>query len=163
MNRSSPLATGLSISENRALVKAYERSIIGEGSLFTIPQIIEWLTSFRNEIEVRVEPTQFSKLTQWDYKKEKGEYHHISGGFFQIKGISVQTNYGFVENWQQPIINQSEIGLLGIISKEISGTLHFLMQAKIEPGNYNIVQISPTLQATRSNYLRKHKGRPPHI
>ena len=35
------------------------------------------------------------------------------------------------------------------------------MQAKIEPGNINHVQISPTLQATKSNYLRLHKGATP--
>lgn len=36
------------------------------------------------------------------------------------------------------------------------------MQAKIEPGNMNCVQISPTLQATKSNYSRIHKGNSPH-
>ena len=36
-----------------------------------------------------------------------------------------------------------------------------LVQAKIEPGNINNVQLSPTLQATRSNYLQVHKGKKP--
>ena len=36
------------------------------------------------------------------------------------------------------------------------------MQAKIEPGNINIVQISPTFQATKSNYTTVHKGRKPY-
>ena len=36
--------------------------------------------------------------------------------------------------------------------------LHFLMQAKIEPGNVNRVQISPTIQATKSNFMRVHGG-----
>ena len=35
------------------------------------------------------------------------------------------------------------------------------MQAKIEPGNINLVQLSPTLQATRSNYTCVHKGKKP--
>ena len=33
------------------------------------------------------------------------------------------------------------------------------MQSKIEPGNINGIQISPTVQATESNYLRKHGGK----
>ena len=37
-----------------------------------------------------------------------------------------------------------------------------MMQAKIEPGNLNIVQLSPTLQATRSNYTRVHGGKSPN-
>ena len=36
------------------------------------------------------------------------------------------------------------------------------MQAKIEPGNINKVQISPTIQATKSNFLQKHGGRKPY-
>ena len=35
------------------------------------------------------------------------------------------------------------------------------MQAKIEPGNVNNVQLSPTLQATKSNYTRAHQGKSP--
>ena len=33
------------------------------------------------------------------------------------------------------------------------------MQAKIEPGNLNYVQLSPTIQATKSNYTQVHKGK----
>src|SRR3990167_8887293 len=40
----------------------------------------------------------------------------------------------------------------------MNGILYFLMQAKIEPGNINVVQLSPTLQATKSNYTQVHKG-----
>ena len=32
------------------------------------------------------------------------------------------------------------------------------MQAKVEPGNINSIQLSPTLQATRSNYTKAHGG-----
>ena len=78
--------------------------------------------------------------------------------FFSIDGIHIQTNYRDVSTWDQPIINQPEIGFLGFIVKKIQGVYHFLMQAKIEPGNLNVVQLSPTLQATRSNYTRVHKG-----
>jgi len=63
--------------------------------------------------------------------------------------------------YEQPIIIQPEIGYLGIICKEIDGVLNFLMQAKIEPGNVNCVQISPTIQATKSNFTRAHGGRLP--
>ena len=33
------------------------------------------------------------------------------------------------------------------------------MQAKIEPGNINKIQLSPTIQATKSNFTQKHGGR----
>ena len=50
---------------------------------------------------------------------------------------------------------------MGIITKEFKGVLYFLMQAKIEPGNVNCVQLSPTLQATKSNYTQTHAGKAP--
>ena len=38
------------------------------------------------------------------------------------------------------------------------------MQAKIEPGNINKIQISPTIQATKSNFTQKHGGaKPPYL
>ena len=65
---------------------------------------------------------------------------------------------------RQPVILQQEIGFLGIICQEIHGVMHFLMQAKIEPGNVNKIQISPTIQATKSNFTQKHGGaRPPYL
>ena len=46
---------------------------------------------------------------------------------------------------------------MGII-KNIK-TNKYLLQAKVEPGNINKIQISPTVQATKSNYLRIHGGK----
>ncbi len=73
----------------------------------------------------------------------------------------METNYANISKWKQPIINQPEIGYLGFITKDFNGILYFLVQAKVEPGNVNNVQLSPTLQATRSNYSQVHKGKVP--
>ena len=75
--------------------------------------------------------------------------------------MNIETNWGKIHNWQQPIIEQSEIGILGIITKKLNQKVYYLMQAKIEPGNINCVQLSPTLQATKSNYLQVHNGKKP--
>ena len=65
---------------------------------------------------------------------------------------------------RQPVIVQPEIGFLGIICCKFDGVMHFLMQAKIEPGNINKIQISPTIQATKSNFTQKHGGaKPPYL
>ncbi|MDH7568049.1 MAG: NDP-hexose 2,3-dehydratase family protein, partial [Armatimonadota bacterium] len=81
--------------------------------------------------------------------------------FFRVEGIRVETNFGPTPRWMQPIINQPEIGILGFLTQRIGGVLHFLVQAKMEPGNVNMLQISPTVQATRSNYTQVHGGSRP--
>ena len=45
--------------------------------------------------------------------------------------------------------------------KKINGVPHYLVNAKFEPGNYKLIQISPTLQATFSNISKAHKGNQP--
>jgi len=132
-----------------------------EGKFYSTEDVIKWLKRTKQKVKVKIERTGFSKLNNWDYDEKSGCIRHKTGGFFSIDGINVSTNWGGVNIWQQPIINQSEIGFLGIITKEFDGVLHFLMQAKIEPGNKNYVQLSPTLQATKSNFTQVQEGKKP--
>ena len=127
----------------------------------SIEEIKNWIDSRNKTVKVQVDSIPFSSLEGWE-TDENGTLKHVSGRFFSIEGIQVETDYGDIRKWTQPIINQPEIGYLGILTKEFNGILYFLMQAKIEPGNVNCVQISPTLQATKSNYLQIHKGLKPN-
>lgn len=120
----------------------------------------DWIQQRNREVQVDVKLIPFSEMDGW-YVDNDGNLKHNSGRFFTIQGIHVDTDFGANHSWDQPIINQPEIGYLGILTKEINGMLYFLMQAKIEPGNVNCVQISPTLQATKSNYTQVHKGKKP--
>lgn len=141
-------------------ISLFLKSLLDRGnSLNTTAHALQWTREQNEKVEVKVDQIPFSKLESW--KLTDDSLHHASGKFFSIDGIDVQTNAGNIHHWQQPIINQPEIGYLGFITKEFNGVLHFLMQAKIEPGNINYVQLSPTLQATKSNYSRVHKGNPP--
>ncbi len=124
-------------------------------------EILEWLQARNQAVKVQIDQVRFSDLQGWTFEESTGNLCHESGGFFSIEGIKVNTNWGAIPHWTQPIINQPEIGFLGILAKEFEGTLMFLMQAKIEPGNVNNVQLSPTLQATRSNYKQLHGGKKP--
>jgi oxidase EvaA len=99
------------------------------------------------------------QLAGWRFTGDSGDLVHHSGRFFSVEGLQVRTDYGWLPQWSQPIINQPDCGILGILVKKIDGVLRFLMQAKMEPGNLNVVQISPTVQATSSNYLQAHNGR----
>lgn len=104
----------------------------------------------------RVERIPLQALSEW---RIADRLMHASGRFFTVEGLSVYTNFGPMPRWFQPIIVQPEIGILGILVKRIEGEYHFLMQAKMEPGNSTLVQYAATVQATPSNYQRVHGGR----
>ena len=124
-------------------------------------EVLAWIARRNREVEVSVMPISFKGLKGWGFDATTGNLRHESGKFFSIVGIDVYKNQDGITRWRQPIINQPEVGYLGIICKEFDGVLYFLLQAKIEPGNVNCVQLSPTLQATRSNYTCVHGGKRP--
>ena len=61
----------------------------------------------------------------------------------------------------QPLIADSHEGLLAFIVQEIKGILHFLVQAKIEPGNRDIVELSPTVSCSNHAHVAGLSERPP--
>ena len=128
-------------------------------SLHTTQDILLWLEERKNNLEVHLNRISLEECEPWYYDKERGEIRNRQGTFFQIIGIRHTKENGAIA--EQPIILQEEIGFLGIICCKINGVLHYLMQAKIEPGNVNCVQLSPTLQATKSNFTRQHGGASP--
>lgn len=129
------------------------------GNVNTTQSILEWIKETNDKVEVHIEKVPLSKCDPWYYDYSCGVIQNPKGSFFYISGIQEFYDDELVK--EQPIIIQNEIGFLGIICKMVDGVLNFLMQAKIEPGNVNKVQISPTIQATKSNFTQKHGGRKP--
>lgn len=121
--------------------------------------IFDWVNSKNTNLKVSIKKNKLSDTEFWFYDGEKGEIRNKNNSFFQIRGLCQYDEDRLVV--EQPVLIQDEIGYLGIICKEINGVLHLLMQAKIEPGNVNKIQISPTIQATKSNFTQKHGGKKP--
>ncbi len=124
-----------------------------------VNNVLEWVDQQNKLVTISVEQVQLSEMADWIYDRSRGRIYHCSGGFYSIEGISASVNGN--TRWEQPIIQQNEYGVLGILAMKQHGDLYLLMQAKVEPGNVNYVQLSPTVQATKSNYTQIHKGRKP--
>ena len=114
----------------------------------------KWLNIQKKENKIKVEVKKLKFLNNWNFNNQL--IYHCSKKFFKIIGIEVKSNLDG-KNWDQPIIVQNELGILGIIKDKI--TDKYLLQAKVEPGNKNKLQLSPTVQATKSNYQRVHGGK----
>ncbi|MET9096658.1 NDP-hexose 2,3-dehydratase family protein [Streptomyces cyaneofuscatus] len=132
-------------------------SLLAEGGPMSGPDAFRrWWRTISTRAGAERRPLE--ELVGW-HSTATGELKHDSGGFFSVEGLGVRSERGGpVEHWQQPIIHQPETGILGILVKEFDGVPYCLMQAKAEPGNRNGIQLSPTVQATRSNFSRVHGG-----
>lgn len=130
----------------------------GGGPSRATTEIHDWLAYRGAEQRLDVERVPFSAMDRWSFHPEDGRLAHESGRFFSVEGLHVATSSGWQREWLQPIMVQPEIGFLGLIVREVDGVIHALVQAKAEPGNRNAVQLSPTVQATRSNHTGVHNG-----
>ncbi|MBC8205101.1 MAG: NDP-hexose 2,3-dehydratase family protein [FCB group bacterium] len=153
------LEQALHFSGDSPQIDFYISALTEYNPFHTTEEVQNWLESLNKEERFHVTLKPISELHDWYFDEKTGDLCHKSGGFFSIRGLEVHTNIGPVEHWTQPIIDQPEIGVLGIITKKINGILYFLMQAKAEPGNINTFQIAPTVQSTRSNFMRLHNGK----
>lgn len=160
--------------KNYAPSSSYEHAVecsfesLNDWSLFfTLSQVKEWFIAKRKNASMQVIDIPISELKGWKVDSKTGNISHDSGGFFTIHGVRVITDAREVGTggWDQPIVEQIDYdgGLLGIIRKRFKGIPHYLCEAKMEPGNYGRVQISPTLQATFANLKKVHGGKKPHF
>lgn len=127
-----------------------------KGKVTSMEEIIEWIDEINRDTIVDIREISLADDTFWFFDDYDGVVLNRRRSFFSVRGARFFVDDNFLH--EQPVIVQKEIGFLGIIGRVIDGTLHFLMQAKIEPGNVNYVQLSPTLQATKSNFTRAHGG-----
>jgi dTDP-4-dehydro-6-deoxy-alpha-D-glucopyranose 2,3-dehydratase len=128
-----------------------------ENKFQSLTQFLEAYKQLNDATPFNVTEIPLDACAKWNANYT--DVHHESGKFFKVEGIRVHTNFGNKHKWDQPIINQPEIGILGILTKIFGGVRYFLMQLKAEPGNVNKMQLSPTVQATRSNFMQVHKGK----
>ncbi len=137
-------------------------SSLSDDNIFgDLNNIFEWIKEVREKTVFKVEKKSIFDLNNWTLAENNDSIYHSKKIFFSIEGLKIHSSFNHLNQKEQPIIFQEEIGFLGFIVKKFNGNLYFLVQAKIEPGNINGVQLSPTLQATSSNYKRKHGGKEP--
>ena len=126
---------------------------------------LAWYNKIKNSNKAVVKTVHLEKMKKWIYDRKKGVIKHNSGEFFHIEGKRITKSEREVKSWDQPFIKQVDYkgGIIGLVRSNINGIPHYLVDAKFEPGNYNRIQISPSLQATYSNLNRVHLGLKPKV
>lgn len=124
-----------------------------------IAALRDWIGAARAVPGGRVEARALSELDGWTIDVDR--IAHRTGRFFAVAGLRATVAGEPPVSWEQPILLQPEVGMLGLLGRVRDGRLEVLVQAKWEPGNVGLVQASPSLQATVSNYTAAHGGRLP--
>ncbi len=118
-----------------------------------------WIKDYRISIQYKIIRTSIEELKEWN--SHDNIISRPDNSFFSIKTIRpTNKNNGFNPSI---IIDQPEIGVLGFLMNGYGDDIQILLQAKSEPGNIHLTQIGPTVQATVSNYKRKHNGGETHF
>jgi dTDP-4-dehydro-6-deoxy-alpha-D-glucopyranose 2,3-dehydratase len=133
----------------------------------SIENIISWLENCAKTSGMKVEEISLKEMANWRFSNGGSRISHVSNDFYEIIGLRIQSSKTreVSNGWDQPIVKQVGFngGVLGLIRHKIGGIPHYLVEAKAEPGNPNLVQLSPTLQATFANLRQVHGGNKPNF
>ena len=129
--------------------------------------VLDWYKEVITRNSMEVKEISLKDCENWSFNSDNSEILHDSKKFFSVIGIKISSKEREVGNqgWSQPILKEFNFdgGIVGLIRKKIEDIPHYLVEAKAEPGNYNLIQISPCLQATFSNIKQYHGGRRPYL
>ena len=81
------------------------------------PITLAWLEKNRSSIQFKSHLIGLDQVRDWS-RDEHGNIRHRSGHFFGIEGARVETDVREVISWDQPIMTQSDGGLLGMLARE---------------------------------------------
>lgn len=153
---------GGSMGIRQNLLQAIQASHDSNSAFHDDAVVDEWICKKCETPSLSSMLAPLNTLDNWHRESQTGNICHATGRFFSITGINCRHRIDRSElEWDQPIIEQPETGILGILAKSIEGIMHFCLQAKEEPGNIGGIQLSPTVQATYSNYTGAHGGSAP--
>ncbi|TCJ18705.1 dTDP-4-keto-6-deoxy-L-hexose2,3-dehydratase [Parasulfuritortus cantonensis] len=120
--------------------------------------IADWIAERRRQGTLEIQRIPFSACADWHF--EGGRLRHRSGRFFTIVGCHCEVGPAHLAGLDLAMIDQPEVGILGFVVRRGPAGWEWLLQAKAEPGNVGGTQVGPSVQATRSNYMRVHGGSP---
>ena len=99
--------------------------------IMDLKKFYKWFDHQKKINKFIIKKKKLIEIKNWKIKSEK--IFHDTNKFFKIIGIKVKTNY-YRKNWDQPIILQNEIGILGIIKDK--KTKKYLLQAQSRARKY---------------------------
>lgn len=124
--------------------------LVKDNSINTFEDIISWFTNLKMYASLEVNRCDLNEVSSWSISDDS--VSHSSGKYFEVLGVHCKVGNREMSEWDQPIIRQREEGIIGFIVKKINGMLHLLVQAKMEAGNFDVLEMAPTVQCITGSY-----------
>jgi oxidase EvaA len=145
----------ISFLDNKNSANSFEYKVLKSmleynNAVNSLNSIINFVTKHKSKFNLTVDKIPLKELNDWNITDSTIE--HIDEKFFKIIAVDVNINNREVLNWTQPMVKPAQEGLCAFVCKEINGLLHFAVQAKLECGNFDIIEFAPTVQCLTGNY-----------
>ncbi len=127
-------------------------SLCSRQAYSSVPHLISWFTELRTRMDMTVNPCGLDDLESWSSCDD--HIKHCAGKYFEVMGVHAEVGKREVAVWDQPLVKQVDEGLVGFLVKEIGGVWHLLVQAKVEPGNLDVLAMAPTVQCITGSYKK---------
>jgi len=114
-------------------------------------EILSWMTSMKCRYDLNTQLMPLKDVEGWETTDMA--IQHKAGKYFKVIAAQVSINNREVKTWNQPLVQPMQQGLTAFIVKKIGGTYHFLVQGKVELGNFDIVEMAPTVQCITDSYV----------
>jgi oxidase EvaA len=144
------LKGGVTLGSNEERAQMLESALNCESAFNNFKSILSWITRLKSTYDLNVDRIPLRQIREW--MERDGEIRRKDGKYFSVIGVNVIIENREVISWDQPMIKPSQEGLIAFIVRPINGVYHFLVQAKLEAGNFDIIELAPTVQCLTGNY-----------
>jgi oxidase EvaA len=127
------------VSSNNFLKSALSSA----GAENSVGNIIHFLTDIKSKYDLFVDKIPLNMVKDWSISSD--EMFRSDGKHFKVIGVDVTISNREVVSWQQPMIQPTQPGIFAFVCKKINGLIHFIVQAKLECGNRDIIEMAPTV------------------
>lgn len=124
----------------------------GEKSACSETELLAWLCDRRCHYRVERAAVPLGSLEGWTVGRD--EISRSDGRGLQVIAISVDAPDREVPHWDQPIVTSPGVGRVVFLCRRVRGVLHFLVQARPEPGTFDSVELCPTIQLAGDEHER---------
>jgi oxidase EvaA len=119
-----------------------------------------WLIDQKETYTLDVRRIALSEMDGW--VADTDGVRHRDGGYFRIVGMRVTATSREVSGWTQPMLEPVPGNLVAFLCRRRAGALEFLVQALVQPGLTDRMELAATIQLA-PGYYRTPDDLPPLV